>query len=218
MTTNQKPTTRAPMDERVIRWATAGRRQPTLIGRDPAGRKLPGGPYTIYQAVSVVVVAIVGWNTRSLWGAGMSDPASLIWLAAALAGTFVLTGRINFAGRNPLWALGGVIRSYRFALGRGVDGTFRGTQRMRKEPYYVRCRAVTTVRPAASAAVSKIADPLDEQASNTRIRPLRTATLSPAQPLRPRSAADPIAVDPRGSATADPVRAAMAKLTLAERN
>ena len=35
-----------------IQWHTEARQQPRIIGKDSSGRKIPGGPYTIYQAVS----------------------------------------------------------------------------------------------------------------------------------------------------------------------
>ena len=48
----------------VWAWYTKGRRLPTLIGKDVSGKRIPGGPYTGLQAVTVLVVPTLGWTTR----------------------------------------------------------------------------------------------------------------------------------------------------------
>lgn len=90
--------------DRIVSWATKGRRQPILIGKDAGGRRIPGGPYTIYQGAAALIVAIVGWNTRYLWAANMPGIAFLVFLSGAALGTGYGIGRIDFSARNPIWA------------------------------------------------------------------------------------------------------------------
>ena len=89
----------------VVRYHTAGRRQPMLIGKDASGRRLPGGPYTIYQVVAVVVVATGMWHTTSLWATQMTAISALLIIGAAAVAAGFLIGRLDFSGRNPLLIL-----------------------------------------------------------------------------------------------------------------
>lgn len=89
----------------VVRYHTAGRRQPMLIGKDASGRRLPGGPYTIYQVVAVVVVATGMWHTTSLWATQMTAISALLSIGAAAVGAGFLVGRLDLSGRNPLLIL-----------------------------------------------------------------------------------------------------------------
>lgn len=89
----------------VVRYHTAGRRQPMLIGKDAAGRRLRSGPYTVYQVLAVALVATILWQTRTVWAAEMTGVSSLLVIGAAAIGAGFMTGRFDFSGRNPLWIL-----------------------------------------------------------------------------------------------------------------
>ena len=86
-----------------VRWHTEGRRQPTLIGKDASGHKIPGGPYIVWQLFALPVAPLM-WNTRFSWAGGLSGLAMLLVIAATTGGAFYLIGRLDFAGRNPLLA------------------------------------------------------------------------------------------------------------------
>jgi len=55
-----------PTIERV-KWFTLARKFPQLIGRTPDGARIPGGPYTITQAIGGLVVLVVGYYSMGLW-------------------------------------------------------------------------------------------------------------------------------------------------------
>jgi hypothetical protein len=86
-----------------VRWHTEGRRQPTLIGKDASGRKIPGGPYIVWQLLALPVAPLM-WSTRFSWAGGLSGLAMLVVIAATTGATFYLIGRTDFAGRNPILA------------------------------------------------------------------------------------------------------------------
>lgn len=88
-----------------VRWHTEGRRQPTLIGKDASGRKIPGGPYIVWQLLALPVAPLM-WSTRFSWASGLSGLAMLVVIAATTGAAFYLIGRMDFAGRNPLLAAG----------------------------------------------------------------------------------------------------------------
>lgn len=52
----------------VATWHTEGRRQPSVIGKDPSGKPIPGGPYTGPQAAVAGAGGALAWLTHSLWG------------------------------------------------------------------------------------------------------------------------------------------------------
>jgi len=54
----------------VARFYTRSRKFPRLIGRLHDGTKIPGGPYTVTQAIVAAVVLALGLVTRGLWGTG----------------------------------------------------------------------------------------------------------------------------------------------------
>lgn len=98
------------MSEPVL-WPREGRRQPTMIGRDAAGRPLPGGPYTSYQLIALVTVIALGWNTRGWWGSDMSVISHVVFILAAAVVAAYFAGQIDFLQYNPLVAFAGISRS-----------------------------------------------------------------------------------------------------------
>ncbi|SKF61629.1 Uncharacterised protein [Mycobacteroides abscessus subsp. abscessus] len=89
----------------AVRWHTEGRRQPQIIGRDSAGKKIPGGPYTIYQVAGLAMLPLLG-STQQWWGAGLSPLVCwLVIIPSVTALSVWLLGMPDFS-RNPLLAVG----------------------------------------------------------------------------------------------------------------
>lgn len=87
----------------TIRWHTEARRQPQIIGRDSAGKKIPGGPYTIYQVAGLGMLPLLGL-TQPWWGAGLSPLVCwLVVIPSLTAASVWLLGKPDFS-RNPFLA------------------------------------------------------------------------------------------------------------------
>lgn len=114
-------------------WYTKGRRIPTLIGKDVSGRRIPGGPYTGLQAVTVAAVPAVLWWTRGLWAAEMAGLAMFAVLVGATVAAVKLVGKVDFASRNPVLLLGGYLRQ----IGRPMSGTLAGRRLVEPKPHRV---------------------------------------------------------------------------------
>jgi hypothetical protein len=90
---------------RGVRWFTAARHVPSLIGRMHDGTMIKGGPYTLVQAFVIPLTAAVAWGTRGLWGTGS-------WIIDGGLSLFAAAGLGWAAGhmpddRNPLlWVAG----------------------------------------------------------------------------------------------------------------
>lgn len=85
----------------IARFFTRARRIPLLLGKLPGGGKIPGGPYTLPQISFGVVVFVVGWWTKPIWGPPLGAP--LIQTATLLlvcAGVVFLSGRIPTTRRK----------------------------------------------------------------------------------------------------------------------
>lgn len=70
----------------VATWHTEGRRQPSVIGKDPSGKPIPGGPYTGPQAAVAAAGGALAWLTHSLWGSlfglnGIAQAAAVLGVA-----------------------------------------------------------------------------------------------------------------------------------------
>lgn len=96
----------------VIRYATAGRRQPTYIGTDTAGVKIPGGPYTLLQALGGPLVGLAAWATRNVWAEtlGLSFIVSWFIIAAATFAAVWMLGLVDLSDHNPLYSVLGAWR------------------------------------------------------------------------------------------------------------
>jgi hypothetical protein len=92
----------------TVRWHTEGRRQPVLIGKDASGRRIPGGPYVVWQLAALPLAPLL-WHFRVAWAGGHSSFGALILTGAITAVVFVAIGRVDYAGRNPLLVLSGAV-------------------------------------------------------------------------------------------------------------
>lgn len=78
-----------------------------LIGRDSGGRKIPGGPYTVTQLATLLMVAPFTWMLTTK--AGMMGGSALVWTLGITALAVWLAGRASMAGHNPAYRLAGVL-------------------------------------------------------------------------------------------------------------
>ena len=92
----------------TLRWHTEGRRQPVLVGKDASGRRIPGGPYVVWQLAALPLAPLL-WHFRATWAGGHSSFGALILTGAITAVVFVAIGRVDYAGRNPLLVLSGAV-------------------------------------------------------------------------------------------------------------
>ncbi|MBF6949346.1 hypothetical protein, partial [Acinetobacter baumannii] len=92
----------------TVRWHTEGRRQPVLVGKDASGRRIPGGPYVVWQLAALPLAPLL-WHFRVAWAGGHSSFGALILTGAITAVAFVSIGRVDYAGRNPLLVLSGAV-------------------------------------------------------------------------------------------------------------
>lgn len=146
-------------NQTVVRYHTAGRRQPMLIGKDASGRRLPGGPYTVYQILAVVIMATTLWHTTALWAPRMTSLSTLLVIGAATLGAGYLTGRVDFSGRNPLLILLSLLAATP-ALISTNPGRLRGRPLPASKPRQVRTLATTS---RTTVPVEHPAAPTDSQ-------------------------------------------------------
>lgn len=93
-------------------WHTEGRRQPEIIGRDPAGRKLWGGPYTFHQFGLMAILGLAGWILSAPLGSSVR---------VGLTGGLVLAGyfvgkQVDLSKGNPVFWVTGTARLLTHAL------------------------------------------------------------------------------------------------------
>lgn len=87
-----------------VKWHTEGRRQPILVGKDASGRRIPGGPYVVWQGLALPIAPLL-WGNRDMWAGDLSGLAVLVVVAAVTATAFWLIGQIDWSGRNPIVAV-----------------------------------------------------------------------------------------------------------------
>lgn len=79
----------------TVSWHTEARQQPRIIGKDISGKKIPGGPYTVYQIAGLAVLPI-GLFTKPLWGADVPTIAVLIMLIGITAAAVWTIGLVDW--------------------------------------------------------------------------------------------------------------------------
>jgi hypothetical protein len=161
----------ASEEELVGHSYTRARKHPLVIGKLPGAGRLPGGPYTITQIVTMVVVFAALTLTQSLW-AHFGVGNVLIMIAFPWGLAWVLRyARID--GRDPARAL----RSLLVYTSTPADGRLAGRPQHTPRPRLVRGHCtVRILTPAGAAPVP--------QASAARVAP-------PALPVSARSARRP---------------------------
>ncbi|MFF4344717.1 hypothetical protein ACFY00_32955 [Kitasatospora sp. NPDC001540] len=93
-------------DVLVGRSYTRARRSPLVIGKLPGAGRLPGGPYTITQVVTMVLVFVVLITTKALWA--HFGPGNVLVMVAVPWGLAFALRYARMDGRDPARALLGV--------------------------------------------------------------------------------------------------------------
>lgn len=175
----------------VVHWYTHARRFPLLLGRFGLnGGTIPGGPYTIPQAITAFGVLAGLHLTRGLWGQFGALPNLAILLGVPVAAGLAV-GKMPHGTRNPLFVLAGMYRCVMApALGRKAGGAVKPAR-----PHRVRHRLATgavpaTVAPSPDTAQPKLSRfPASWHRGPTGARRTGQTAAPAADPARPRAAA-----------------------------
>lgn len=170
----------------TLRWYTRARRIPRLVGKLPGSeRGIPGGPYTMTQAIGAVCVALGLLKTEPLWGQ-FGWVSNKVIVLVATAGTAFLLRLIKPGGRDPLSALTallGVATASR-------HGRLRGRQLRAGRPVQVhaRVRVVTAVLSTSAVPPARPAEAAPPPAPRPVLEPapaLGVRAAHPPGPVRP---------------------------------
>ncbi|MFT4284344.1 MAG: hypothetical protein QM598_05860 [Protaetiibacter sp.] len=125
----------------AARFFTRARRIPIYVGKLPGNKRIPFGPYRISQMVLGIVVLLVGWNTRGLWGAAVGGGlVQLIALAIVTVGVVVLAGQLPSTRRS----LPGLVLGTATAFASASSGSYRGRPVKLAPPHRVVSRLVVS--------------------------------------------------------------------------
>jgi len=184
-----------------VKWYTLARKFPQLIGRTPDGARIPGGPYTVTQAVGGLCILIVGYKTMPLW-ANFGTLGNFTVLIAVTGAAIFGLGRIPLGARNPVAISIGAIHAGTAPR----RGRVRGRAVRIRRPHTVAHRivvctepvlnpvadAVPTTAPATSAPVDLTKHQEPAAAPTTEPAPEPAATdLAPEPEQKPEPAAEP---------------------------
>ncbi|MFJ8752299.1 hypothetical protein ACIREO_23630 [Streptomyces sp. NPDC102441] len=162
---------------------TRARRHPLVIGKLPGAGRLPGGPYTITQIVTMVVVFGGLALTQSLWAHfGLANILIMIALPWGLA--WVLRyARID--GRDPARAL----RSLLVYASAPAGGRLAGHPQRQPRPRWA--RTTCTVRVAGAQASGEAVPAAPARSRPVAARPASRPITAIAQPAAPAATAPP---------------------------
>lgn len=120
-----------------VKWYTLARKFPQLIGRTPDGTRIPGGPYTVTQAIGGMIVLAVGYYSMGLW-ANFGTMGNYVVLILATGGTIFGLGKVPLGARSPVSIAAGVVK----AAGAPRTGRLRGKAVRIRAPHQLRHRIV----------------------------------------------------------------------------
>jgi hypothetical protein len=187
----------------VVKWYTRARRFPQLIGRTPDGARIPGGPYTLTQAVAAGLILVIGLNTMGIW-ARFGLVGTIVTLTVTWTAVWLL-GRIPVGSRNPLSAATGLAH----AVGTPPTGRLGGHAVRVRRPRRLRHTVVlaltdtTDLTPAADRAPDSapVTLPAETTPAKRRVRfpgrPRPAGPPGPPQQARPTAEAPPAAQESR---------------------
>ncbi|MCG7524034.1 conjugal transfer protein [Streptomyces sp. OfavH-34-F] len=161
---------------------TRARRHPLVIGKLPGAGRLPGGPYTITQIVTMVAAFLLLVITRQLWAHfGVMNILVMIVLPW---GTAWVLRYARLDGRDPARAL----RSLLVYASTPAGGRLAGSPQHRSRPRLALATCTVHVRTPArdkpKAVRAAAAMPVAVAPAPTR--PARTVPVpTPAAPRRP---------------------------------
>jgi len=174
-----------PTVERV-KWFTLARKFPQLIGRTPDGARIPGGPYTITQAVGGLIVLVGGYYSMGLW-ANFGVLGNYTLLLALTGAVIFGLGRIPLGARNPAAIGMGAFR----AVAAPQRGRLRGRPVRIRRPRQLTHRVVIctalTPPPVAETAAASVAIPVDAPAEDAVTAPERTSVPTFTKAVAPSS-------------------------------
>jgi len=194
-----------PTVERV-KWFTLARKFPQLIGRTPDGAHIPGGPYTITQAVGGLIVLVVGYYSMGLW-ANFGVLGNYTLLLALTGAVIFGLGRIPLGARNPAAIGMGAFR----AVAAPQRGRLRGRPVRIRRPRQLRHRVVICTAlpppPVAETAAASVLIPVDAPAEDPVTAPERTSVPTFTKAVAPSStsSASDTTEGPVGPVPAGPV-------------
>jgi len=115
----------------VVKWYTHARRFPSLIGRTSDGTRIPGGPYTPTQLITLAVLAWTASKTTWVW-ARFSTVGNIIFFVALVGLPVYALGKLPIGFRNPLRILIGALVAASAPAGGRVNGSaLRAPRQMR---------------------------------------------------------------------------------------
>ena len=165
---------------------TRARRHPLVIGKLPGAGRLPGGPYTITQIVTMVGTFLLLVITRQLWAHfGALDALVMVIVPWGLA--WVLRyARLD--GRDPARAL----RSLLIYASTPADGRLSGRPQHHRRPRLAEGVCTVHVRTPAPTAgpvrgvlpVRKTVPARPARTARAPVRPVAAATAGDRQPAR----------------------------------
>lgn len=94
-------------------WHTEGRRQPAVLGKDPSGKRLPGGPYTGFQAGAAALVSFLLYFTKGIWGL-LVDNNPIYQLGVLLIPSYFAlraAAKLDYTNISLVWQLFGGIKA-----------------------------------------------------------------------------------------------------------
>lgn len=116
-----------------VKWYTLARKFPQLIGRTPDGARIPGGPYTVTQAIGGMIVLAFGYYSMGVW-ASFGTLGNYAVLLLATGGTIIGLGKVPLGARSPVSIALGVVK----AAGAPRTGRLRGKAVRIRAPHQLR--------------------------------------------------------------------------------
>lgn len=139
-----------------IQWHTEARQQPHLIGKDSSGRKIPGGPYTIYQVIAVIVVVPLIAFLAKITAGHITISGVIFALAAGWFAVF-LVGRVDWTWSPLAWLEGWWrVTSHAVTTPAGTTAGVLGSTKFNLP------KNTRTPRPTVWAATSPIPETVEE--------------------------------------------------------
>lgn len=139
-----------------IQWHTEARQQPRIIGKDSSGRKIPGGPYTIYQVIAVIVVVPLIAFLAKITAGHITISGVIFALAAGWFAVF-LVGRVDWTWSPLAWLEGWWrVTSHAVTTPAGTTAGVLGSTKFNLP------KNTRTPRPTVWAATSPIPETVEE--------------------------------------------------------
>lgn len=181
---------------------TRARKHPLVIGKLPGAGRLPGGPYTITQIVTMVATFLLLVVTRQLWA--HFGLLNILAIAVVPWGLAWVLRYARLDGRDPARAL----RSLLVYASTPADGRLSGRPQRQSEPRLTAATCTVHVRTPLPLKPHRSVGPARETAPVGRRRqPARR----PAAP-QPAAPAAPATAPPRPGAVRSGLQALLASL------